>query len=281
MTDRAIPITVVVSTKNEERAISACLEGVKQFSQVYVVDSQSTDSTKELAASKGAVVVDFQWDGLYPKKKQWCLDNLTIDNAWLLFLDADETPSAELVHELVQIGGASNPPNIVAYDIPLTYVFGGRRLLHGHVVTKRALLRPDKVHFPVVDDLDAPGMGELEGHYQPVAEGQVASTAGRIIHDDPDPIASWIARHNKYSDWEAFLRFHSTSGGRVNAVRSKQGRIFARIPGKPLAFFIYSFILRRGFIDGRAGFDYAFGLAWYYWLIDTKHRELLRSSQGA
>lgn len=274
MTDRRpLPVTAIVSTKNESLAIRSCLDHLAEFDQVIVVDSMSADNTVELSrAVSGVEVVDFEWNGSYPKKKQWCLNQLNIRNQWILFVDADEYPTPELLGEIHEIVTCPHPQH-VAYDIPLAYHFQGRRLLHGHQVVKRVLARRDSIRFPELNDLAAPGMGELEGHYQPSVAGSVGMAVARLAHDDPDPLASWIARHNKYSDWEAYLRSHPQLSRDIRRLRSGQGRIFDAVPFKPLLFFIYSYIVKRGFLDGRAGLTYALSLSWYYWTISTKVRE--------
>ncbi|WP_295789483.1 glycosyltransferase family 2 protein [uncultured Microbacterium sp.] len=273
-----LPITVLIQTKNEELGIAACIEGVREFSEIIVVDSLSTDKTKAIAEELGATVVDFKWDGAYPKKKQWQIENIRTQNPWILFMDADETPTVELIAELRNIFALGQPaPSEVAFDIDLDYVFAGTVLKHGHRVTKRCLARIDSVEFPVVDDIGIPGMGELEGHYQPVARGPVGRLRGRILHNDLDPVSTWFARHNKYSDWEAHLRARTTARKEVRDLRTMKGRIFDLVPFKPLAFFFYAYIARTGFMDGRAGLDYAIALSTYYWQIGLKTRELNRS----
>jgi glycosyltransferase involved in cell wall biosynthesis len=273
-----IPITVLVQTKNEEVGIGECLEQLSVFNEVIVVDSQSTDRTREIVQSAGFPVVDFIWDGQYPKKKQWQLENIAVRNDWVLFLDADETPSAKLIEELRAIFSTTRVHE-VAFDIDLDYVFGGRVLKHGHRVTKRCLVRPGSVHFPEMNDLDLPGMGELEGHYQPLARGGVRRLRGRIVHNDLDPVSTWFARHNRYSDWEAGLRAKGDARRQIRERRNLKGRLFDAIPFKPLVFFLYAYILRAGFLDGRAGFDYAFALSTYYWQITVKYNELIRSRE--
>lgn len=271
----SIPITVIVSTKNEELAISECLDSLRDFDEVFVVDSMSTDQTKQIASELGAIVVDFEWNGRYPKKKQWCLDNLPVSHRWVLFVDADERPTPALVDEMRRIG--TDAGGIRAFDIPLEYHFMGKRLRHGHQVVKRSLMQPSHTSFPELDDLGAPGMGELEGHYQPVVTGAVARTEASLRHDDPDPLGSWVHRHNKYSDWEAYLRLEPSVGRGIRSLRSDQGRIFDALPLKPLIFFLYCYVARAGFLDGRAGFNYALCLSWYYWLIGVKTHELRRA----
>jgi glycosyltransferase involved in cell wall biosynthesis len=278
--ERQIPITAIVSTKNEERAIGDCLVNLAPLAQIIVVDSLSEDGTQDIVREMGHELVTFDWNGRYPKKKQWCLDNLDIRHPWVLFVDADERPTEQLLNELRELTTKTVSSACDAYDIPLLYVFSGNELRHGHTVVKRALMKRAKATFPVIDDLAAPGMGELEGHYQPTIDGKVGRLKGRLLHHDPDPVSTWIRRHNSYSDWEAYLRTHADAALSVRRLRSRQGRLFDRIPGKPLAFFGYSYFIKGGFLDGRAGFDYAIALSFYYWLISLKVSEVRRSKNA-
>lgn len=278
-----LPITVLVQTKNEEIGIAACISALSSFDEIIVVDSDSIDGTKEIALAHGAKVVNFTWNGRYPKKKQWQIDTLETKHDWILFLDADESPSRDLVNELRELQELWNDnhnSDIVAFDILLDYVFSGRLLRHGHRVKKRVLLKRSQVSFPVVDDLDLPGMGELEGHYQPRAHGLVAQLKSTIVHNDLDPVRTWFDRHNRYSDWEAGLRVRSDARSKVAAAKTAKGRFFDHMPFKPIVFFIYAYLLRAGFIDGRAGLDYALALSTYYWQIALKVRELKRESRS-
>jgi glycosyltransferase involved in cell wall biosynthesis len=86
----SIPCSVIVLTKNEEQNIRKCLNSVAAFDQVFVVDSSSTDKTCEIAQELGASVVQFNWNGKYPKKKGWSLENLPFRHDWILYVDADE-----------------------------------------------------------------------------------------------------------------------------------------------------------------------------------------------
>ena len=95
-----IPVSVVVMTRNEAQNIGPCLEALSRFDQVFVVDSGSGDGTAEIAAGLGATVVPFQWNGAYPKKKQWCLENLPFRHVWVLYCDADERITPQLGDEI-------------------------------------------------------------------------------------------------------------------------------------------------------------------------------------
>ncbi|NUP43185.1 MAG: glycosyltransferase family 2 protein [Streptomyces sp.] len=274
----ALPLVVVIPTKNEAeniaRTVSSVIDHVRA---VVVVDSHSTDDTCKIAAELGAETVEYAWDGRYPKKKQWCLDHVRTDVPWVLFLDGDETPSPELLGELRSVF-AAGPPSVAAFDIPLGYWFAGRRLRHGYTIVKRALMDRTRCRFPEVGDLDAPGMGEQEGHYQPVAES-AARLRSPIEHEDLDPVRTWFERHNRYSDWEAWLEVHPEVKEQIRRVKTRQGQLFHRMPFKPLVSFGYAYVYRRGFLDGRAGLDYALAMSFYRWQIGLKTRELRQSRE--
>jgi glycosyltransferase involved in cell wall biosynthesis len=274
-------ISVVVLTKDEEKGIEHTLSQLREFDDLIVVDSNSTDRTVEIAESFGARVVNFDWDGQYPKKKQWSLENAGARNPWVLLLDADEYPSPQLLAELHSLESTLGRAGNDAYDINLLYRFAGRYLRHGHVVTKRSLLDVRSARFPEVNDLGAPGIREVEGHYQPESFRTVGRLSGRIVHDDRDPVSSWFARHNRYSDWEAHLRLDAGARREIASKRTAKGRIFDAVPFKPALFFGYAYIVRAGFLDGRAGFDYALALSMYYWQIGVKYRELARDDVAA
>lgn len=274
---RPLPITALVLTKNEERVITRTCERLARFDQVLVVDSASTDDTVKLAEAAGAEVIDFEWDGRYPKKKQWALERPEIRNDWVLFVDADESPSPDLVEELGTLTADLERRTCAAYDVPVRYFFLGAELRHGYRVTKRALVDRTRCAFPVVDDLGVATMWEVEGHYQPTADGRVDTLTGKLEHEDIDPLFDYFARHNRYSDWEAHLRLHGDSRREVAKNRSRLGRVFDRVPFKPVVFFLYAFVVKRGFLDGAPGFHYAVANAFYHWQSIVKFQELRRT----
>lgn len=270
---RKIPITVIILTKNEEIAISDCLESVKNFGQVLVIDSNSIDRTIDLAQKQGVLVINFSWNGSYPKKKQWALEHPEIQNDWVLYLDADERVTRTLESEIVDLIRSDKIDDYAAIEIPLLYSFMGRELHHGHRVKKIALLNRKLCSFPEFDDLHVKNMWEVEGHYQPSFFGKLYRMNSKLIHDDPDGLYDYFARHNRYSDWESELIARPSMSKNVRLSRTFQGRIFDRAPFKPIVFFFYSYFLRMGFRDGIAGFHYSVALCFYYWQIALKAQE--------
>ncbi len=274
MTDK-LPITVMVFVKNEEAGLGRTLASTKDFDEVIVIDSHSTDRTVEIAEQYGATVVQFDWNGRYPKKKQWSFDNAGAKHDWVLMLDGDEVVTTGLVQEFRGMVDELAAKSYGGYDARLRYKFAGKFLDHGHKVVKRILIDTTVARFSEVDDLGAPGYTEfeIEQHVHPQTEAPTRWLSARLEHDDRDPVDSWFDRHNRYSGWEAHLRSDQERYQLVAGNRSAQGKFWSKVPFKPVVFFVYSYFGRAGFLDGRAGFDYAFAQSAYYWQIGLKLRE--------
>lgn len=269
------PVSVIVMTKNEEKNIVKCLKSVSTFDQVFVVDSSSTDRTRELAQSLGAEVVDFKWNGKYPKKKQWCLENLPFKNDWVFYVDADEEVYPETAREIHAL--ISKNPAHSGYFAGYDYVFTGKILKHGHRVFKLVLFNRHKGRFIDYDDLAASNMWEVEGHYQPRITGSTGVLKNKLLHNDHDNLFHYFGRHNRYSDWEAVVR---SNDALVRTEEAQQGLrrimkvVFNILPFQGFTAFIHSFVFKLGFLDGRAGLDFALSRAFYYWQVSLKKREL-------
>ena len=78
-----LPVTVIVAARNEARNLPRCLESLRDVGEVYVIDSQSTDATAEIAQSYGAHVVQFHYQGGWPKKRQWAMESLPLAYDWI------------------------------------------------------------------------------------------------------------------------------------------------------------------------------------------------------
>ena len=269
-----IPVSAIVMTKNEESHIGTCLRSLSGFDEVFVVDSGSTDGTWELAGELGAHVVSFVWNGAYPKKKQWCLENLPFRNDWVIYVDADEEMSPALSDEIASVMAAG--PRAAGYFAGYDGVFLGKRLRHGHRVYKLILLDRNRAHYPPYDDLDVGNPLEIELHFQPRIQGETRMLKARMVHHDFDSLFHWIARHNAYSDWEALLRLRGELPRKDDTqpgIRRALKVAFNRLPAKGSWAFLWSYVFRLGFLDGAAGLHYALGRAFYYWQVGLKMRE--------
>lgn len=252
------------------------------FDQVIVADSQSADNTASVAQSMGAEVFDFVWNGKYPKKRQWCLENLPIRHDFVLMVDADEILTPELTHEISDLF-TNGPPDMAGYFVRGRYVRGGDVLCYGLQNNKIALLNRHLMTYPVVDDLDIDGMGEIEGHYQPVLldeEAELGQLANHLIHDayGAENDAAWTERHKRYAHWEAAMDARDAWPTDPVAGRQRLKLLFKGMSSglRPMAAFIHCYILRFGFLDGVQGFLFARDRYRYYRMIAAERR-LLKS----
>jgi len=181
-----IPVSLIIMTKNEERNIEKCLRSVSMFDQIFVVDSGSEDRTCEIAEDWDASIVQFKWNGRYPKKKQWCLENLPFKYDWVFYVDADEEIYPELADEIFDLmaGGPKHSGYFVSYD----YLFLGSVLKHGHRIYKLVLFDRHKGRFLEYEDLNVSNMWEVEGHYQPKIQGSTGILKNRMLHNDHDSL---------------------------------------------------------------------------------------------
>ena len=124
--ERKVQICLLVPCKNEEANLERCLGSVQWIDEMFLVDSQSTDRTSEIAQKFGARIVQFNYEGGWPKKKNWALENLPFSHDWVLILDADECLPPEAEEEIRRI--VTKPDEIHSgYWINRRYFFLGRR----------------------------------------------------------------------------------------------------------------------------------------------------------
>src|ERR1700691_4122187 len=200
-----IPVSVIIPTRNEGKNLARCLQRLSNVDEVFVVDSQSTDDTVEIARLQGAHVVQFHYQGGWPKKRQWAMNSLPIANDWILLLDADEVLTPELSEE---ISSAIQNSAIDGYSLLLRTWFLGRALRHGDVgLWKLALFRRGKGRFECrLKDQDQ-SMADMEVHEHIVMEGEPKGKTDRLkhplLHHNVESLSHYIRKHDEYSNWEA------------------------------------------------------------------------------
>ncbi len=259
-----LPVTVLLAAKHEAVNLPRCLAALGPVARVILLDSHSTDATAEIARSHGAEVVQFDYRGGYPKKRQWALDHLPIATPWIFFLDADEVVPDALWAEIAAVVRA--PDACEAYLIRKGFHFLGRRLRHGgfsHAAV--LLLRTGKGRFEHLFD-DAADSLDMEIHERVIVEGRVGRLETPLIHEDFKGLEAYITRHNKYSTWEARVRYRYLTTGRYgestiaprlfgNAQERRRflKTLIIRLPFEPQLWFIYHYLLRLGCLEGRPG----------------------------
>lgn len=276
-----IPVTVIIPTRNEARHLSRCLEAARLCAEIYVIDSQSTDETVEIAQKFGAKVVQFHYAGGWPKKRQWALDSLPFENDWVLLLDADEVLTPDLADEIRE---AIRDPNLIGYRVFLRINFLGRQLrFGGSGFWKLSLFRRGKGHFECrLRDQDH-SMSDIEIHEHVVVDGRVGKLRHALPHHNVESLARYLAKHNEYSNWEARVLLRAAEqrdelppalfGNQAQRRRWLKKRFFG-LPGSPIFFFLYKYILRLGFLDGVPGLIYCGLQSTHFFHIKAKMYEL-------
>jgi glycosyltransferase involved in cell wall biosynthesis len=259
----SLPVSVIIPVRNESRNLGRCLASVRGASEVYVIDSQSTDSTVEIARAFDANVIQFHYHGGWPKKRQWALETLPLASEWILLLDADEALTPGLTSEIRQ---AIQNPRIDGYYISLQMHFLGRRLRHcGADFYKLSLFRRGKGRFECrLRDQDD-SMGDMEVHEHVIVDGPTAKLKNQLAHRNEESLCSYIQKHNEYSNWECQVLL-SGGDGEESAPSSPFGnqaqrrrwlkRRFFHLPGSPVLLFLYRYLIRLGFLDGIPGLIY-------------------------
>lgn len=266
--------------RNEERNLLACLEaiGTGFARRVVVIDSASNDGTMEVARSHGAELIQFQWNGQFPKKRNWFLREHTPSTPWVLFLDADEILTSAVKSE---IAAAISAGNHQGWLLSYTNYFMGRRLRGGYPLRKLALFRVGEVEYERIDE-DHWSTCDMEVHEHPIVTGSIGLIRSRIDHRDLRGIDSYMSKHNQYAAWEARRLFnHRQVPGATARWKPHQHLKYRLIisPWGGLAFFLGSFFAMGGWRDGSIGFAFCLLKASYFVQISCRLRELENSSR--
>ncbi len=276
--EQALNLTVVILTFNEERHIQRCLESLSGLAgRVVVVDSQSTDQTREIALKLGADVYRNPWIN-YAKQFNWALDNSDITTDWVMRLDADEIVTPKLAEQLRQ--QLSSTPNTTAgITINRQIHFMGKWIKHGAIYPIRQLrIWRNK-------------QGRCENRWMDehiLVEGTIEHINADIADINLNNITWWINKHNHYATREAIDLLmgeinhavdNKTTAMSVSArfKRWIKHSVYAHLPlgMRALLYFLYRYIFRFGFLDGWPGlvFHVLQGF-WYRFLVDVKVYEL-------
>lgn len=278
-----LDLSVIILTYNEEIHIRRCLENVKQFaSKVYVVDCFSIDRTAQIAKELGAEVIEHEWPGNQAEQFNWALDNLPITTEWILRLDADEYLLPGLIEELLEKLPVI-PESVSALSLSLSRAFCGKILHHGIVNNIRIIriFRKGKARYEK----------RLMDEHLSVLSGETIDMKNQFVDDNRMPIGLFIDKHNGYATREAALlldaEYHLTNmdslpqdyGREVEKKRTQKAR-YARMPlfWRAFGYFVYRYIIKLGFLDGKEGFLWDFLQGWWYrTLVDAKVYEIKKA----
>jgi glycosyltransferase involved in cell wall biosynthesis len=259
-----LPITVLLAAKNEAVNLPRCLAALKPGARTILLDSHSTDATADIALSHGAEVVQFDYRGGYPIKRQWALDRLAIATPWVLLLDADEVVPEALWQEIASVVRQLDARD--AYLITKGFHFLGRRFQYGGFSHSAVLLfKTGKARFERLFD-DEPGGLDMEIHERMMVDGRIGRLDTPLIHEDFKGLEAYIARHNQYSTWEARVRHYYLTTGRYGEETITPGlfgnaqerrrflkALIVRLPFEQHLWFLYHYVARLGLLEGRPG----------------------------
>jgi glycosyltransferase involved in cell wall biosynthesis len=288
-----LPVTVIVPARNEARNLPRCLESLRNVDEVYVVDSQSTDATAEIARSYGAHVVQFHYQGGWPKKRQWAMESLPLAYNWILLVDADESLTPHLEQEILRAIGDSA---FDGYYIALRVHFLGRELRHcGASFYKLSLFRRGKGHYECrLREQDA-SMADMEVHEHVMVEGKTARLKHPLLHHNIESLSRYIRKHDEYSNWEAQVWLRSETDGNESGVdrlpptlfgsqaqrRRWLKKHFLTLPGSSLLFFLYKYVWLLGFLDGVPGLIFCAFQGIQFFQVKAKIYELKTRGSNA
>lgn len=268
---RKIPVTVIVPVKNEEKNLVECLARLKDFSEVLVVDSKSTDRTPQIVKDFGFEYIEFDWNGKFPKKRNWVLRNVKISNEWVLFLDADEFVTEAFLDELRR---KLSSDEYSGFTIMYENYFMKKKLLYGDKMKKMPLFKVSSGEYEQIKE-GSWGHLDMEIHEHPIITGKIGIIKSPIIHNDFKGLEHYIARHNAYSSWEA-NRYISLNKGTYETLTSRQKLKYKLMKTGllPIVYFIATYFFKFGFLDGKEGFYFAKYKSQYFFQIQTKIIEL-------
>ena len=276
-------LSAIILTHNEEANLPACLASLDGLKcEVFVVDSGSTDRTREIAKAAGAQVVEHPF-AHYGAQRNWAQENLPLRSDWLLHLDADERLTPHLVKEINHVVAAP-PLDVDGFLLRKRTLFMGRWIRHGgHYPSYHLrLLRRDRGFCE--DRL-------YDQHF--IVKGRV----GGLHHDYLDVVASdlstWASRHIRWAELEATEMLSGNRGANrveprvfgtpIERRRWLRERVFWRSPlfARALSYWIYRYVFRLGFLDGVEGLIFHFLQGcWYRFLVDAQIYEARRNSRS-
>lgn len=279
MTDnKKLNLAVVILTFNEEANLEKCLKSVKDFAgEIFVVDSGSTDKTLQIAMDYGASIYSHSFKN-QADQMNWALQNVPIKSNWILRLDADEYVTPELADEIQEVL-ANSPKNITGYFIKRRVFFMGRWIRHGGYYPTW-ILRLWRAGKAKVENR------EMDEHTV-LLEGRAGKLKNDFVDDNRKSLKEWVAKHNDFSSREARERLRAMKQeagsmeqngltGQPERKRWMKQNFYMRLPIflRAFLYFLYRYIIRLGFLDGKEGLIFHFLQGcWHQFLIDAKMYE--------
>ena len=279
-----IPLSVLVTTRNEEANVERCLRSVYGFAdQIFVLDSESTDRTVEISRRYAEVhTLAYDHGRIIPWIFQWGLDNLPLRNDWVLILEADQAVTPGLKEEIAALLARPDVQEDGFY-IRRRQIFRGKPLRfggYGSKVLLKLFRRSRSELDPVEQDTRVYVRGPLGRLRAPLEEWNLKE----------DSILFYLQKHLRYAEafaqeeldrrrrnlpWKTTPRLFGTPDERVLWLKDRYYRmpLFVR----PTLYFLYRYFFLLGILDGKTGFVFTFLQAfWFRLIVDIRLEELLK-----
>ena len=276
----APPVSVMIFTLDEEIHLPSCLAALAWCDDVIVVDSFSRDRTEAVAREHGARFFQHRFEG-FGSQRNWALDETTPRHDWVLVLDADERVTPELVDEMRRVLRAPLD-DVGAFRLRRRFYMWGRWLRYSSLYPNWVVrvVHRDRVRYV--------NRGHAETQE---VRGAIRELEHDLIDENLKGIDEWFERQGRYARKEAeheLAEEGRASGGIWSRLASRDPlvrraalkRLAWRMPGRPLAYFLYSYIVRRGFLDGRDGLVFCVMKSIYQALIVAKKYDIQRTRAG-
>jgi glycosyltransferase involved in cell wall biosynthesis len=283
-----IPVSVIITTRNEEANIEKCLKSIYQFvDQIFIIDSESEDQTVSISRKYTQDIYNLPYEHgrIIPWIFQWGLDNLPIKNNWILILESDQELSPELKKELSELFSQKNIRENGFY-ILRKQVFRGKFIRFGGYGSKY-LLKLFRLNYGELDP--------VEQDTRVYVQGKVGRLKSPLIENNlkEADILFYLQKHLRYAQAfsdEEFKRrtqmmnfkqkpaFFGTPDQRVLWLKS----VYYHLPLyiRPTLYFIYRYFIRLGFLDGKTGFIFHFLQAfWFRFIVDIRIEELMKKDK--
>jgi glycosyltransferase involved in cell wall biosynthesis len=278
-------VSVIMPIKEEAGNLPRSLASVRWADEIFVVDSQSADGSARIAEEFGARVVQFEFNGTWPTKKNWALENLPFRNEWVFILDADEVLPAEAESEFRE--AIANAGETAGYWINRRFMFMGRWLRHAYYPNwNLRLFRHSLGRYEKLTDVPT-ASGDNEVHEHVVLQGPTGRLRCELDHYAFPSVEVFVEKHNRYSNWEARVAVaeeRASGGGGLQSARVAQRRrlkkVSQQLPFRPLLRFLYVYLWQKGFLDGWEGYYFARLHGFYEFLSVAKTRELKKYAGG-
>jgi len=264
-------VSVVILTKNEEKDIANCISSLLWCDDIHILDSYSSDNTLAIVKSFKVSTTSNAFVS-FGHQRNFALDTISMKYLWVLFLDADEV-CTDAFKNAVLNAIQSSPNNLAGYYCCWKMMLDGTWLKRCDNFPKWQfrLLRKDRARFTDF------GHGQKEDQ----VNGEIGYIKEPYIHYGfSKGWSAWVERHNKYSTQEAVARLQLRPP--FKNIFSKHGSVrnpalkswLSRIPGWPMLRFFQAYVLKLGFLEGKAGLIYCVNMAYYEFLIGIKMGEL-------